>query len=96
MADLIVNHVSSRSPQFADFRKRGDASSYAFMFLTYGACFPDGATEAELLQIYRPRPGLPFTKMRLDDGTRATLVDYVHLRTSGYRRSFPAGQKVPG
>jgi sucrose phosphorylase len=69
MADLIVNHISSRSPQFTDFRKRGDASCYAFMFLTYGRVFPDGAAEAELLKIYRPRPGLPFTKMRLDDGT---------------------------
>jgi sucrose phosphorylase len=73
MADLIVNHVSSRSPQFTDFRKRGDASSYAFMFLTYGRVFGNGATEAELLQIYRPRPGLPFTKTHLDDGTERLL-----------------------
>ena len=27
MADLIVNHVSSRSPQFEDFRKHGDRST---------------------------------------------------------------------
>jgi len=73
MADLIVNHISIQSPQFTDFRKRGNASSYAFMFLTYGRVFPDGAAEAELLQIYRPRPGLPFTKMRLDDGTERLL-----------------------
>ena len=45
MADLIVNHISNRSPQFTDFRKLGDASSYAFMFLTYGRVFPDGALE---------------------------------------------------
>ena len=70
MADLIVNHISSRSPQFTDFRKRGDASPYAFMFHTYGGVFPEGAAEAELLQIYRPRPGLPFTKVRLDDGVQ--------------------------
>src|ERR1700712_3616095 len=29
MADLIVNHVSSRSPQFEDFKKQGDASPSA-------------------------------------------------------------------
>src|SRR6185436_19645455 len=52
MADLIVNHMSSRSPQFEDFRKRGDASRYADLFLTYGRVFPQGATEADLLQIY--------------------------------------------
>ncbi|HUA17632.1 MAG TPA: sucrose phosphorylase [Bryobacteraceae bacterium] len=73
MADLIVNHISTRSPQFTDFRKRGDASSYACLFLTYGRVFPDGAPETELLKIYRPRPGLPFTKVHLDDGTERLL-----------------------
>jgi sucrose phosphorylase len=73
MADLIVNHISNRSPQFTDFRMRGDASSYAFMFLTYGRVFGDKAAEEDLLKIYRPRPGLPFTKMRLDDGTERLL-----------------------
>ncbi len=73
MADLIVNHVSIRSPQFEDFRRRGDASPYADLFLTYGRVFPQGASEPELLKIYRPRPGLPFTKVRLDDGSERLL-----------------------
>ena len=34
MADLIVNHVSSSSPQFLDWRALGDDSPYAGMFLT--------------------------------------------------------------
>ncbi len=73
MADVIVNHVSSRSPQFEDFRKHGDASSSRDLFLTYGRVFPNGASESDLLKIYRPRPGLPFTKTRLDDGTERLL-----------------------
>jgi len=73
MADLIVNHVSSRSPQFDDFRQYGDASAYADLFLSYGRVFPDGASEQDLLRIYRPRPGLPFTKTRLGDGTERLL-----------------------
>jgi sucrose phosphorylase len=73
MADLIVNHVSSRSPRFEDFWKHGEASPYADLFLTYGRVFPNGASEDDLLQIYRPRPGLPFTKTRLDDGTERLL-----------------------
>jgi sucrose phosphorylase len=73
MADVIVNHVSSRSPQFEDFRQQGDASAYANLFLTYGRVFPNGASESDLLQIYRPRPGLPFTKVRLHDGTERLL-----------------------
>jgi sucrose phosphorylase len=73
MADLIVNHVSSRSPQFEDFRKNGADSAYADLFLTYGKVFPKGASESDLLKIYRPRPGLPFTAMRLEDGTEHLL-----------------------
>ena len=60
-------------PEFEDFRKRGDRSAYKDLFLTYGRVFPKGASESDLLQIYRPRPGLPFTKMRLDDGTERLL-----------------------
>jgi sucrose phosphorylase len=70
MADAIVNHVSADSPQFLDWIANGDASAHAGMFLTLGAVHPDGVTEAELLRIYRPRPGLPFTPVTRADGTR--------------------------
>jgi sucrose phosphorylase len=68
MADLIVNHVSSQSPQFQDYRENGAQSPYAGLFLTYDRVFPKGATEADLLRIYRPRPGLPFTVLSLKQG----------------------------
>ena len=61
VADLIVNHVSSRSPQFVDFSLHGSRSAYAGMFLTYDRVFPQGATESDLTTIYRPRPSLPFS-----------------------------------
>ena len=73
MADVIVNHVSSRSAQFEDFRKFADRSAYKDLFLTYGRVFPGGASESDLLQIYRPRPGLPFTKISLEDDTERLL-----------------------
>jgi sucrose phosphorylase len=73
MADVIVNHISSRSPQFLDFSAKGARSPYAGMFLTFDGVFPDGATEQDLLAIYRPRPGLPFTPMTLADGSRRIL-----------------------
>jgi sucrose phosphorylase len=73
VADLIVNHISRRSAQFEDFRKHGNTSPHADLFLTYGRVFPNGASESDLLKIYRPRPGLPFTKERLDDGTERLL-----------------------
>ncbi len=68
VADVIVNHVSSDSPQFKDFSEHGGASTFAGMFLTYDRVFPSGAREEDLLRIYRPRPGLPFTKATLKCG----------------------------
>jgi sucrose phosphorylase len=43
------------------------------MFLTYNRVFPEGAIESDLLQIYRPRPGLPFTKFNLANGGQRLL-----------------------
>jgi sucrose phosphorylase len=73
VADLIVNHVSSSSPQFLDFSKNGSASPYAGMFLTFDRVFPQGAHEADILSIYRPRPTLPFTPSTLLSGQRKLL-----------------------
>lgn len=70
VVDVIVNHVSARSPQFLDWLANGDASPYADMFLTLASVFPDGATEGDLLGLYRPRPGLPFTPVVMADGSR--------------------------
>lgn len=68
MADLIVNHMSADSEQFQDVMDKGSASPHADLFLTYSSIFPKGASEEELVQIYRPRPGFPFTKMKSKNG----------------------------
>ncbi len=70
MADVIVNHISRHSEQFQDFLQLDRASPYDGMFLTFDRVFPRGAHERDLLAIYRPRPGLPFTTLTLQDGTR--------------------------
>jgi sucrose phosphorylase len=72
MVDLIVNHVSANSAEFRDVVAHGDASRHAGMFLSMGDVYPHGADEAELVGIYRPRPGLPFTSLTL--GQRRRLV----------------------
>ncbi len=72
VVDLIVNHVSADSAQFRDVLARGDASPHAGMFLTMSDVYPRGASETELVGIYRPRPGLPFTTLTL--GQRRRLV----------------------
>jgi sucrose phosphorylase len=73
MADLIVNHISSASPQFIDYSEKGEDSIYNGMFLTMDSIFPNGATEADLLTIYRPRPGLPFSYCTLKNGKKRLL-----------------------
>jgi sucrose phosphorylase len=73
MADLIVNHISSASPQFMDYSEKGASSIYNGMFLTMDSIFPNGATEAELLNIYRPRPGLPFSYVTLKNSKKRLL-----------------------
>jgi sucrose phosphorylase len=73
MADLIVNHLSARSPQFQDFLARGAASEHAELFLTLDRVFPDGVNEALLGKLYRPRPGLPLTAVQLGDRTRRVV-----------------------
>lgn len=69
-ADLIVNHVSADSAEFADWLARGDGSPSDGMFLTFDTVFPSGAREADITAFYRPRTGLPFTPYQRADGTR--------------------------
>ncbi len=73
MADVIVNHMSTGSPQFLDWSARGAASPFAGLFLTREQVFPGGASAAELQAIYRPRPGSPFTTTSLANGEQHTL-----------------------
>jgi sucrose phosphorylase len=73
MADVIVNHMSSDSPQFKDWSANGAASEFDGLFLTMNAVFPNGAKESELLNIYRPRPGFPFTYATLANGEKRIL-----------------------
>lgn len=70
MADLIVNHLSSRSPQFRDVQANGRDSQWHDLFLTYQRVFPQGARESDLTAIYRPRPSLPWTPYTLGDEKR--------------------------
>jgi sucrose phosphorylase len=73
VADLIVNHISSDSSQFQDFLRNGRASPHADMFLAFDKVFPRGATEQELLAVFRQSSTLPFTLITLPNGERRVL-----------------------
>lgn len=76
MADMIVNHVSADSVEFRDVVARGVGSPHLGMFLTMSDVYPEGATEAELAGIYRPRLGTPFTVMTLGDTRRLVWTTF--------------------
>ena len=46
------------------------------MFLTYDRVFPAAPTEADLLRIVRPRPGLPFTRVALGGRPRLAWTTF--------------------
>ena len=73
IADVIVNHVSSRSPRFLDYHRQGTASRYAGMFLTYDHVFPGGARQSDLLALRSPGTALPFTAHRTATGESVLL-----------------------
>ena len=72
----IVSRMSWQSAQFSgcDGQRRG--SEYYPMFLTFGFVFPHGATEEDLVGIYRPRLGLPFTHYNFAGKTRLVRVGF--------------------
>ena len=96
MADVIVNHMSADSPQFIDYSRHGAASRFAGLFLTMDAVFPQGATEADLLAIYRPRPGLPFTAVTLANGERRLLWTTFTAQQVDIDVAHPQGQAYLG
>jgi sucrose phosphorylase len=92
MADVIVNHMSSESPQFLDYSQKGKDSEYDGLFLTMESVFPSGATEKDLLAVYRPRPGMPFTMTTLANGERRMLWSTFTPQQIDIDVQTPAGQ----
>ncbi|TVQ88471.1 MAG: glycosidase [Chromatiaceae bacterium] len=77
--DLILNHLSVRSPQFQDLLVHGQDSEYSDFFVdwnefwhSHGTLGPDGCVipQPEYLQkLFMRKPGLPVMKVRFPDGS---------------------------
>jgi sucrose phosphorylase len=96
MADLIVNHVSSDSPQFRDVQENGSASCYWELFLRKTDIFPgdspDSLLAEEIGRIYRPRPGAPFTAIELADGSHVEFWTTFSDKQLDINVEVPAGR----
>lgn len=59
MLDVMVNHLSARSPQFQDYLARGDASPWADLFIPLDKVWPGGepdAADLDRIFLRRARP----------------------------------------
>jgi sucrose 6(F)-phosphate phosphorylase len=60
--DLMVNHISRRSPEFQDFLAHGRASGFADLFITLDKVWPGGEPRPEdVSRIFMRRPKPPFS-----------------------------------
>ncbi len=67
MLDLMVNHVSRRSAEFADFVRHGRGSEHADLFITLDKVWPDGDPPAEdVARIFLRKPDDPFTTITIE------------------------------
>jgi sucrose phosphorylase len=78
--DLVLNHLSVRSPQFQDLLLSGDNSPYKDFFLDWNAFWlehgimgPDGTVkprEEHLEKLFMRKPDLPILRVCFPDGSR--------------------------
>jgi len=77
--DLVLNHLSVRSPQFLDLLEKGMDSPYRDFFIDWDAFWdgngtvgPEGQViphKEHLDKLFMRKPGLPILRVRFPDGT---------------------------
>jgi sucrose phosphorylase len=80
--DLVLNHLSVRSPQFQDLLKNGKDSLYRDFFIDWdefwdgqGTMGPDDyvvPNQEHLAKLFMRKPGLPVLRVRFPDGSLKT------------------------
>ncbi|MGB5279653.1 MAG: glycosidase [Gammaproteobacteria bacterium] len=80
--DLVLNHLSVRSPQFVDLLENGDDSPYRDFFIDWNAFWKDHGTmglndhvvprQEYLDKLFMRKPDLPILKLRFPDGSLKT------------------------
>jgi len=77
--DLVLNHLSVRSPQFVDLLEKGDDSPYRDFFIDWNEFWKDHGRMGEndfivpdkeyLDKLFMRKPGLPILMLRFPDGS---------------------------
>ena len=95
VADLIVNHISARSPQFLDFHERGDRISLRRNVSDSGPRLSRRGARGRFAPHLSPAPRPSFYEGASRRPLRASSLDYIHFRTDRYRRSSSRRQGLP-
>ena len=80
--DLVLNHLSVRSPQFVDLLEKGNDSPYRDFFIDWNKFWRDHGSmggndhvipdEEHLQKLFMRKPDLPILKVRFPDGSLQT------------------------
>jgi sucrose phosphorylase len=74
MADFMINHVSIRCDEFADYMAHGDDSPYRSMFIHWDEFWPGGEpSAADLDALYRRKQQGPYKVFTRADGRQVRL-----------------------
>ena len=66
LVDVMINHVSRRSPEFEDFVQFGRTSRYADLFITLDKIWPTGDPPPDdIARIFLRKPDAPFTAVTI-------------------------------
>ncbi len=75
LLDLMINHISRRSPEFREFERYGRASAAADLFITLDKVWPSGDPPAgDVARIFLRKPRAPFSTVTIEEtGARETV-----------------------
>jgi sucrose phosphorylase len=75
LLDVMINHLSRRSPEFRDFEHRGRSSPSADLFITLDKVWPDGVPPTgDVARIFLRKPLAPFSTVTIEStGVRETV-----------------------
>lgn len=73
MCDMMVNHISRQSVEFADYFRHGDASPYAGMFFDYDAFWGGEPPAEEYAALYKRSDKPLYAEVTLPDGAKKRL-----------------------
>jgi len=68
LLDLMINHISRRSPEFRDFERYGRSSPSANLFITLDKVWPNGdPPAADVARIFLRKPRAPFSTVTIEE-----------------------------